>query len=490
MSSPEFSRSQTGAVQSVGRMNQRRWAGLIVLCAALFLEAMNLSSINVQIPAIVESFRLSTTSAQFVVSAYLVTYAGFLLLGGRAADLLGRRRVFIGGVGLFGLASLVGGLAGEPVLLVEARAVQGIGAALTAPAAMSIITTTFAEGPERNKALGIYSGMGASGFAVGSVVSGILTSVFSWRWGFFDYVIIAALVVCLTPFLVAKSPRSDKVGRGFDLAGALFVTAGLLSLVYTVGEANAVPARQTLGYLVLAILLLVIFVVIELRTRAPMLPPGIFRSRTLTSANLVALTFLAAFTGLLFIATLYLQSVLGYSPFQAGLTFVPMWIVAVVGSNLAPQLIARLGVKWTLVLGMFLLTTGVALTALISTQGTFWNIMLPSLLVGIGLSLAFPPMTLAAVTGVQEIDQGLASGLIVTGQQLGGALGLALVTLLDAASTPVITVLHPQAEVINQALISGFRPALLLAAAFALLGMLLALIGLKGGPASKETLQR
>jgi len=241
-----------------------------------------------------------------------------------------------------------------------------------------------------------------------------------------------------------------------------------------------------LGYLVLAILLLVIFVVIELRIRAPMLPLGIFRSRTLTSANLVALTFLAAFTSLLFIATLYLQSVLGYSPFQAGLTFVPMGIVAVVGSNSTPQFITRIGVRWTLVLGMFLLTTGVALTALISTEGSFWNIVLPSLLVGVGLSLAFPPMTLAAVTGVQESDQGLASRLIVTGQQLRGALGLALVTLLDAASTSVMAIGRPQVMFIKQALLSGFRPARLLAAAFALLGVLLALIGLKGSPSRKQ----
>jgi EmrB/QacA subfamily drug resistance transporter len=468
------------ALQQVAEASRRRWASLIVLCAALFLEAMNLSSINVQIPAIRESLHLSTATAQFVVSAYLVTYAGFLLLGGRLADVLGRRLVFIGGVALFGLASLAGGLAGNPALLIVARAVQGIGAALTAPAAISIITTTFAQGPERNKALGIYSAMGASGFAIGAVVSGVLTSVLSWRWGFFDYVVIAALVVLLTPVLVAKGRSSASV-RDLDLAGALSITAGLLILVYTIGEVNVVAAGQILGGLALAIILLVIFVVIEARTRTPILPLGIFRSRTLTSANLVALTFLAAFTGLLFIATLYLQNVLGYSAFQAGLVFVPMGIVAVIGSNLAPQLINRLGIKSTLILGMLLLTVGVALTALISTRGTFWNILLPSLLVGAGLSLAFPPMTIAAVTGVQEADQGLASGLITTGQQLGGALGLALVAVAAAVFTPVLAGAHPQAQAVSQALVSGFRPALLLAAAFAFLGMLIALVGLKGG---------
>jgi EmrB/QacA subfamily drug resistance transporter len=478
--SAESSLRQVGEAQPEIEVRRRRWASLIVLCAALFLEAMNLSSINVQIPAIRESLHLSTATAQFVVSAYLVTYAGFLLLGGRIADVFDRRLVFIGGVALFGLASLAGGLALDPTLLVVARAVQGIGAAFTAPAALSIITTTFDQGPERNKALGIYSGMGASGFAIGAVVSGVLTSALSWRWGFFDYVVLAALVILLTPILVTKTVRPNVRTHGLDLAGALSITAGLLVLVYTVGEANTVVAGQTLGGIVLAIILLVVFVVIETRVRMPMLALGIFRSRTLTSANLVALTFLAAFTGLLFIATLYLQNVLGYSPFQAGLVFVPMGIVAAIVSNLGPLLLNRLGIKPTLVLGMLLLTLGIALTALISTKGTFWNILLPSLLVGIGLSLAFPPMTSAAVTGVQDADQGLAAGLITTGQQLGGALGLALVTMVSAALTPKIAEAHPTAEAINQALVSGFRPALLLAAVFTLLGTLIALVGIKG----------
>lgn len=361
---------------------------------------------NVQLPAIRQSLHLSTATAQFVVSTYLVTYAGFLLLGGRIADQLDRRLVFMGGVALFGLASLAGGLAFEPTLLVVARAAQGIGAAFTAPAALSIIITTFDQGPERNKALGIYSGMGASGFAIGAVVSGVLTSVLNWRWGFFDYVTIAVPVILLTPVLVAKSHHSAAPTRKLDFAGAIAITAALLILVYTVGEAEGVVLGQTLLGLTLALILLVVFVVIEKYVRAPILPLRIFRSRPLTSANLVALTFLAAFTSLLFIATLYLQNMLGYLPFQAGLVFVPMGIVAVIGSNLAPWLINRLGVKPTLVLGMLSITAGIALTALLLTEGTFWNILFPSLLVGAGLSLAFPPMTIAAVTGVQNADQG------------------------------------------------------------------------------------
>jgi MFS family permease len=345
---------------------------------------------------------------------------------------------------------------------------------------ISMFGRTAKQGPERSKAVGVYSMMGASGFAVGAVVSGVLTHVLGWRWGFFDYVIIAAFVLLLTPLLVAKDHSSATI-HGLDLAGALSITAGLLLLVYAVGEANAATVGQTLGLIALSIILLVVFVVIEARVRTPMLPLGIFRSRTLASANLVALTFLASFTGMLFISTLYLQYVLGYSAFQAGLVFVPMGIAAAVVSTLgSPRLITRLGIKPTLVLGMLLVSVGVALTALISTEGSFWNIVLPSLVVGIGLSLAFPPMTLAAVTGVQDADQGLASGLVVTGQQLGGALGLALITVVAAAFTPGLAGLPPTVEATNQALVIGFQPALLLAAAFALVGTLIALIGIKG----------
>lgn len=468
--------------------DRRRWAGLILLCVALFLEAMNLSSISVQVPAISESFHLSTTTAQLLVSTYLVTYAGFLLLGGRIADWLGRRFVFVSGVALFGLASLAAGLAGNPEILIVARAFQGIGAAFTTPAAMSIITTTFAEGPERNKALGVYSMVGASGFAVGAVLAGVLTSLLSWRWGFFDYVVITALVLLLTPALVAKGDRSSSATRGIDFAGAIFITAGLLVLVYTVGGAQTAPIGQTIAGLVLAFILFTIFVVIESRVRAPMLPLGIFRLPTLVSANIVGFTEFAGFTSVVFISTLYLQNVLGYSPFQAGIAFLPMGIEAAIVSNLAPLLINRLGIKPTLVIGMVLFTVGSALlTMLVSADGTFWNIVVPTLLVGGGLSLAFPAVVIAAVAGVEASDQGLASGLITTAGQLGGALGLALVILVAAVFTPVIAGAHPQIQAVNQALVSGFRPALVLTTAFALLGMLLALGGFKKrAPAQAE----
>lgn len=480
-------RPTRGETQQVAKADRRRWAGLLLLCVALFLEAMNLSSISVQIPAISESLHLSTTTAQLLVSTYLVAYAGFLLLGGRIADRLGRRAVFIGGVALFGLASLAAGLAGNPVLLIAARAAQGIGAAFTTPAAMSIITTTFAEGPERNKALGVYSMVGASGFAIGAVLAGVLTSWLNWRWGFFDYVILTALVILLTPVLVAKGERPSPASGGIDFAGAIFITASLLTLVYTVGEAQTVAAIQTIEGLALALVLLVIFLVIEARGRAPMLPLGVLRLPTLAGANIVGFTEFAGFTSVVFIATLYLQSVLGYSPFQAGLAFLPMGITAAVVSNLAPLLIGRLGIKPTLVIGMVLFTVGSALlTALISANGSFWTIAVPTVLVGGGLSLAFPAVVITAVSGVSAADQGIASGLVTTAGQLGGALGLALVIFVATAFTPVVAGAHPQAQAVNQALVDGYFAAMVLTTAFALLGMLISLVAFKGQTASQE----
>ncbi len=466
------------APQQAAVTDRRRWAGLIILCVALFLEAMNFSSISVQLPAISQDLHLSTATAQFLVSTYLVAYAGFLLLGGRISDLVSRRLVFISSISLFGLASLAAGLAGNPTFLITARAAQGIAAAFTTPAAMSIITTTFAEGPERNKALGIYGMVGGSGFAIGAVLSGVLTSLLNWRWGFFDYVIITVLVLVLTPVLVAKSDHPSSTARGIDIIGALSVTAGLLVLVYTVGEAHTAAVAQTIIGLAIAIILLVFFVVIEVRVRTPILPLGILRLPTLASANIVGFIEYAGFTSVVILSTLYLQNVLGYSPFQAGVTFLPMGLEAAIFSNLAPPLINRMGIKPTLILGMVPFTAGIAiLSGVLSADGTFWNVLLPSLLVGGGLSFAFPAVVIAAVSDVPASNQGLASGLITTAGQLGGALGLAVIIFVAAIFTPNVAGAHPQA--ISQALVSGFRPALLLAAIIALVGTIVAFVSFK-----------
>ena len=386
MSSAETTRDFAGDVsrQAVGA-NWRRWAGLAVVCMAVFLEAMNLSSISIQIPALIVDFHLATTTAQLIVSTYLVAYAGFLLLGGRIADWLGRRLVFIGGVTLFGLASLAAGLAANVVLLVVARAVRGLGAALTAPAAMSIITTTFPEGAERNRALGIFGMIGASGFAIGAVVAGVLTSWFNWRWAFFDYVVIAALVLLLTPLLVAKDRRSNPTKPSIDFGGAILSTAGLLILVYTVGEVQALPVVQIVAGLVLAIILLAIFVAVEVRVRVPLLPFRVFRLPTLASANILALAEYAVLICVVFILTLYMQNVLGYTPFQTGLAFLPLGAMAIIAANVMPLLLGRLGIKSALLIGLVLMTIGSALASVfVSVEGNFWSVLLPSVLVGGG----------------------------------------------------------------------------------------------------------
>lgn len=474
--------------QQAAQSDRRRWAGLVILCVALFLEAMNLSSISVQIPSLSADLHLSTSTAQLLVSTYLVAYAGFLLLGGRIADWLGRRFVFLSGVVLFGLASLAAGLAGNAVLLIVARAVQGLGAALTTPAAMSIITITFPEGPERNRAMGVYSMLGASGFAIGAVLAGVLTSWLNWRWAFFDYVIIAAVVFLLTPLLVKKDSRSNAATRSIDFVGAIFVTASLLILVYTVGEAQAVAGLQTLAGLVLAIILLAVFVVIEMRVRAPLLPLGIFRLPTLVIANILGFTEFVGLTCVVFISTLYLQNVLNYTPFQAGLTLLPMGIVAIIAANLAPLLLNHLGIKPTLVAGMAVFTVGCALASvLVSVNGNFWDIVIPTLLIAGGSSVAFPATIIAAVAGVPDADQGLATGLITTAGQLGGAIGLAVVIFVAAIFTPVVAGAHAQVQAVNQALVSGFRPALVVTAAFVLLGTLLALASFRKSAPGQAT---
>lgn len=486
MSSAETTRDLAGEVsrQAVGA-NWRRWAGLFVVCMAVFLEAMNLSSISIQIPALIVDFHLTTTTAQLIVSTYLVAYAGFLLLGGRIADSLGRRFVFIGGVTLFGLASLAAGLAGNVVLLVVARAVQGLGAALTAPAAMSIITTTFREGSERNRALGIFGMIGASGFAIGAVVAGVLTSWLNWRWAFFDYVIIAALVLLFTPMLVAKDRRSNSTKQSIDFFGAILSTAGLLILVYTVGEVQALPVVQIIAGLVLAIILLAIFVAVEVRVRAPLLPFRVFRLPTLASANILALAEYAVLICVVFISTLYMQNVLGYTPFQAGLAFLPLGAMAIIAANVVPSLLGRLGIKPALIIGLVLMTIGSALASvLVSVNGNFWIILIPTVLVGAGSGMAIPATMVAAVAGAADTEQGLVSGLITTAGQLGGAIGLALVILAATIFTPLVAGAHPQALVVSQALVSGFRPALLVITAFSFLGLLLAIAGFRRSASS------
>lgn len=481
-------------IRSIDKKSQpgdrRRWAGLVLLCGALFLEAMNLYSISVQIPPMSQDLHLSPTIGQLLVSTYLVSFAGFLLLGGKIADWLGRRLVFVSGVTLFGVASLAAGLANGAVVLIIARAAQGLGAALTTPAAVSIITSTFAEGPERNRAMGIYSMVGASGSAVGAALAGVLVNWLNWRWAFFDYIVITGLILALTPALVAKIDRSRTDSQRIDFLGGVLVTFSLLALVYSVGNANSAPLNQTLIGLALAVVLLIVFLILEANLRSPMLPLGIFRLPTLVLANIVGFTCYAGLTCVVFISTLYMQNALGYTPFAAGMSLLPMSIAAAVVSNLSPLLMNRIGLRPTMVTGMLLTTVGCALASwLMAVNSTFWVVVIPTVIVGSGLSLAFPAVMVAAMAGTPLSDQGFASGLISTSGQLGGAIGLALAIYIAAVFTPVVSATHT-AQDVNQALVDGFHAALWLTTAYAFLGSLLVLVGFRNRapqPAKQES---
>jgi EmrB/QacA subfamily drug resistance transporter len=459
-------------------------ATLILACLAQFMVILDVSVVNVALPAIRGGLHFSEQNLQWVVNAYTVTFAGFLLLGGRAADLLGRRRVFVAGLVLFGLASLAGGLAQSQAMLIAARAVQGLGGAVIAPASLSILTTTFAEGSARNRAVGIWGAMGGAGGAAGVLLGGILTDVLGWRWILFINVPIALLAAVATEQLIAEG-RDAAATRRFDLAGALSATVGLSLVVLGIVRTDSTGwgSPSTLGLMAAGIALLIVFVWIEgWFAKAPLMPLRIYRSRTLSSSNLVVLLVGGATFGMWFFVSLYLQQVLGYSPIKAGLAFLPMTLCIVAGSTFASRAVDRVGAKPLLVIGMFAQAIGLLLFTRVAVHGTYLGDMLaPSLLVAIGIGLAFVPATITAVAGVDSREAGLASGLVNTSRLFGGALGLAVLAAIAAGRTN--SDLH-HAVSQHAALTSGFQLAFLVAASFALLGGLVAAFGLPSVRAS------
>jgi EmrB/QacA subfamily drug resistance transporter len=456
-------------------------ATLLLACLAQFMVILDVSVVNVALPAIRGGLRFSEQDLQWVVNAYTVAFAGFLLLGGRAADLLGRRRVFVSGLVLFGLASLAGGLAQSQFTLIAARAIQGLGGAVIAPASLSILTTTFEEGAARNRAVGIWGAMGGAGGAAGVLLGGVLTDLLGWRWILFINVPIALAAAVLTARFIAEG-REPADARRFDLAGALSATVGLSLLVLGIVRTDVTGwvAPGTVGLMAAGVALLLVFVWIEgWFAKAPLMPLRIYRSRTLSSANVVVLLVGGATFGMWFFVSLYLQQVLGYSPIKAGLAFLPMTLCIVAGSTFASRAVSRIGAKPLLVVGMFMQTIGLLLFTRVAVDGTYLGDMLaPSLLVAIGIGLAFVPATIAAVAGVDSREAGLASGLVNTSRLFGGALGLAILAAIAASRTN--SDLH-HAVSAHAALTSGFQLAFLVAAAFALVGGLVALLGLPGG---------
>jgi EmrB/QacA subfamily drug resistance transporter len=438
------------------------------------MTILDVAIVNVALPSIGGSLRFSVTGLQWVVTAYAITFGGFLLLGGRAGDLLGRRRLFMVGLGLFSVASLACGIAGSSTALVAARAVQGTGAAIIAPATLSIITTTFEEGAERNKALGIWGAMGGSGAAVGVLLGGVLTSYIGWEWIFFVNVPVGAAVLALTRSRVAES-RAPLESRRFDVLGAVTVAAGVALFVYAISRAPAIGwvNTQTLGFLVASFVLIAFFVALEARTEAPLMPLGIFRVGMVAGANACSILLGAIIFGNFYLLTLYVQGVLHYTAIETGLTFLATAGTTVVVAVIAQALTTRFGPRWVLTGGLTLLTAGMLWYTQISVHGHYASSLLPGyLLVGSGLALAFVPVSIAALTGVGPREAGLASGLINTSQQLGGAIGIALAGSVATSHTKsLVQTGHDQASALTSGYSLGFWVIVILAA----IGVLLAL---------------
>jgi EmrB/QacA subfamily drug resistance transporter len=408
----------------------RRWTALALLAIADFVVILDATIVNVALPSIGRSLHASTSGLSWVVSAYILAFGGLLMLGGRLADLFGRRRLFIGGLILFGLASLAGGLSSSIGELIAFRALQGVGAAMLAPAARSIVVTLFEEGPERSKALGIWAAVAGSGSVVGLILGGVLTSSLGWQWVLFVNVPVTLGAAALALILISES-RADETDRSVDYAGAALVTAGLVAILYALVNAGNVgwASTETIGLLGIGAILLAVFAWAEGKVRAPLVPLRIFGVGQVRGANIAMVMLAAAMVGFFFVLTLYLQDVLRYSAIKAGIASVPLGLVLITVAGLSGPVAERLGAKPVLLSGLTVFTIGVAWMTRISIQGAYLtDILGPSLLVGIGLALAFVALTIASVSGIEAEHSGVAGGLINMTQQVGGSIGLAVIT--------------------------------------------------------------
>jgi EmrB/QacA subfamily drug resistance transporter len=458
--------------------NDKRWAALALVVVAQFMVILDVAIVNVALPEIGADLGFSQQNLQWVITAYAIFFGGMLLLGGRLADLLGRRRIFVAGAALFTVSSLLAGLAWSDEALIAFRALQGLGGALLAPAGLSILTTTFREGRERNLALGIWGAASGSGAAVGVLLGGLLTTYLSWSWNFFINVPVGAAVIALAPWFLLESRGPTLARRRFDFAGAVSVTSGLMLLVYALTRATEEgwTSSTTIGLLSASAALVAGFVVIELRSRIPLLPLGIFRLRTLTAANLIMVAVASIAFSWFFLQTLYLQRVLDYSAIQAGIAFAPIAVTIAVLSNVAQTLVTRLGIRSVLTTGLLLTAVSLALLARAPVDGHyFWDLFPAFLLGGFGLSLTFVPVTIAGLTGVGPGDAGVASGLINTSRQIGGAVGLAVASTIATTLSSDYADSHPETTSSSAAALThGFEGAFYLLAALAVVGALIA----------------
>ena len=469
-------------------IGSRRWLALALLCLVQFMVILDNSVVNVALPSIEEELGFSVAGLQWVVSGYALTFGGLLILAGRASDLYGRRTFFMAGLAFFALASLACGLAPSPTLLIVARVVQGVGAAVVTPALLSLLTTTFEERAERNLALGLWGAASAAGGAAGLLVGGVLTQLLSWPWIFFVNVPIGAVGLALAPILLSES-RDTSAARRLDLAGAVILTGALGLLIFglTRSETAGIFAPVTLVTLGLALLLLLAFRLLEGRVAEPLVPFTIFRSRMLTGANLIVIVLFAANGALAFFTTLYMQQVLGYSPVAVGFAFLPVPLIVVVISTFGgSRLVERFGTRRLMGSGMISLVVSMLLLSRISADGTYFIDILPGFVFfGIALGLAFFTSAIAGTTDVGDDQQGLASGLINTSQQLGIAVGLGVLAPLAAARTEAL-VGSASGEGGATVLVAGYGLAYLVAAALAITGLLVAVFFIrKETPAEK-----
>jgi EmrB/QacA subfamily drug resistance transporter len=458
--------------------DNRKWLALALLVAVQFMVVLDIAIVNVALPSIQTDLGFSQENLQWVISAYALLFGGVLLLGGRLADLLGRRRLFIAGLILFSVASLLAGFAWSEASLIGARALQGLGAAIITPAALSILTTTFAEGRERNIALGAWGGVGALGAVAGVLLGGVLTDALSWEWIFFVNVPVGLVGLALTPLLLNES--HDLTAKSFDIPGAALVTGGLVALVFGITQANDYgwASGETIGIFVAAGVLLAGFLVWETRAAHPLMTFSIFRLRTLTGANVAGLILGTATFSMFLMLTLYMQQVLGYSAMRTGVAYLAVAGTAIFWSFLAANLVTRIGVKPVLIVGMTMLTAGVAYFTQVSVGGSYVGDLLPGfLLISVGLGFSFVPISIAALAGVQPAEAGLASGLINTSQQIGGALGVAVLSTIATTTTDDAVA---AGDAVPLALTDGFQAAFLVGAGIALIGILVSLFVVRG----------
>ncbi|MDX6657211.1 MAG: hypothetical protein QOH62_2004 [Solirubrobacteraceae bacterium] len=457
---------------AIAETQRSKWLALALLATAQFVVVLDASIVNVALPSIGRDLKFSQDNLSWVVNAYTLFFGGFLLLGGRLADRLGRRRMFIAGIVLFAFASLGGGLAQSELWLIIARSIQGLGAALVSPAALSIVTTTFTDGAERNKALGVWGAVAGSGGAAGVLLGGVLTKYAGWEWVLFVNVPIGVAAAVIAPRLLGES--RDERTRTFDFGGAVSVTAGLALLVYTLVNANSAGwgSTETIVLGAVSVAILAIFVAIERRNAHPLVPFSIFRLQTLRGSNIVALLIGMSLFSMFFFISLYLQQVLGYDALKAGFSYLPLALLIIVSAGAASQMVTRVGFKPTLIVGLLFITAGLLWFSQVSAPGGSYlgDVLFPSMLAAVGLGFAFVSVTIGAVAGTKPEDAGLASGLINTSQQVGGALGLAILAAIANAATKNAGTGVDRLVALND----GFRDAFLVGAGFALTGAILA----------------